>query len=275
VSAAIALKIPVPEETITASYDSNITYEPTSPASEQPVDLELNQDEDGNNSASLDEASEPEDNNADTDEVAEEAPEEECETPVAGSEYVVIVEIRHCEFAYFELDTPPSDNASSSSDSNNQETTTEPEPTEPEGSTSTADDYEDAYEPPTICPRERAENPEVYDACREGFIMPTSIEFTGIQSCTVIEEGNIEGTLGFELKGGSIAGASWFGVSESSHRNASGYFNILGLSEDSGESWVGDYIITIYFLSMDPRYDGEIAEKTYRGRAVDDVSKCY
>jgi hypothetical protein len=104
VSAMLALKTPVPEETITASYDSNITYEPTSPASEQPVDLGLNQSKDRNNSASLDEASESEDNNTDADEVTEEAPEEECETPVAGSEYVVIVEIRHCEFAYFELD---------------------------------------------------------------------------------------------------------------------------------------------------------------------------
>jgi hypothetical protein len=105
--------------------------------------------------------------------------------------------------------------------------------------------------------------------------MPTSITSTGIQSCTVTEDGRVKGTVGYVLNGGVISDALWFGVAEGSSRNGSKYFNAGGLSENSGEVGLDSYGITLYFLSMNPKYDGVIAEKTYLGEAVDDVSKCY
>jgi hypothetical protein len=239
---------------------------------------------------------------------SEESKQEECETPVAGSEYVVIVEIRHCEFAYFELDdydepkeitreeatrqradgnsdtgdwepTPPSDNASGSSDSDSQDTITDPEPSESDESVSAAEDDYDSYEPPIICPQERSENPEVYDACREGFVPPTQIRSLGILKCVKTYETDpapfgevIPGrvpvyliTQGIELVGGNFGDWSsrW---TDSGPRTATITVKTYGLGEGPFDDYpymLKHSIGRTTFLSMDDRYLGEIYSAVY------------
>lgn len=297
-----ASSVPWGAELLTQGRESSVDKEASSANSESDSTAISGEETDSENSGSRGNESTTEDQTPVL--PSEETKQEECEIPMAGSSDVIIVEIRPCEFQYFELDsdnipreitreeatrqradgnsdtgdwgpTPPSDNASGSSDSDSQDTITDPEPSEPDESVSAAEDDYDSYEPPIICPRERSENPEVYDACREGFVMPTSIISTGIESCWVTEEGRVQGTVGYRLSGGVFADATWSNVLESSNRTASKSFNIGGLSEDSGEVMVDGYGITVRFLSMDDRYDGEIAQKTYLGSGYGDVSKCY
>jgi hypothetical protein len=214
---------------------------------------------------------------------------------VAGSPDVIIIEIRHCEFLYFEyvddnlreitreeatrqradgnadaedwVPTPPAADENSSNKAGSSEQPAPapepvPVPTPVEPAT------------PIMCPIDRATNPAVYDACRVGFAMPTALVSTGIQSCSVDGNGMISGIIGLRLEGGSFKKALWRGANGDNHTGTT-IFNLRGLNEDSSPSIIKMSDVTVMFWSMDPRYDGVIAEHTFHAETVDDVSKCF
>ena len=131
------------------------------------------------------------------------------------------------------------------------------------------------------CPQTRDENPEVYDACREGFVPPTHLRSLGILKCEKVYEtdpapfGEVyPGTVpvwwltqGAELVGGQFKEASWRGVSERTGRRTA---TITGRTYGLGEGPFDDYPYPldsfrsqIDFMSMDDRYEGTIYSAFY------------
>lgn len=134
----------------------------------------------------------------------------------------------------------------------------------------------------TQCPWQRGENPAVYDACREGFVPPTRVAFTGILRCEKYYEtdpvvfGEVwpgrqvvySMTIGLELFGGNFRSSSWGGVSEQTGpRNALiTKPRVYGLGEGPFDDYpvpIGDYSEVISFQSMDDRYPGEIYRERF------------
>jgi len=139
----------------------------------------------------------------------------------------------------------------------------------------------------TLCPQTREENPEVYDACREGFVPPTHFDFTGILKCSKTYEPDppstgglrprppgeypvYQLTIGLVLKGGNFRSSSIFGFNQIDSRTATTTFSISGLQDTPFDSYsmpiktVRDQ--QVLFWSMDDRYHGVIHSGFYSYR---------
>jgi hypothetical protein len=296
VSSVLALNKPLPEETVTQNYESTISYVAQSPVTEDgPTTLSESDTEEAVNPAEPVNSSEP---------VLKFVPDSrdtECEAPIESSDTLLVLEFRPCDFSYFKLEEngdllelteeeanqivkdksdrvdwapAPAPEGSGNSDSSG----TAPSAPEPETISEPAPGpapITPLPEPKPECPIDRATNPAVYDACKAGFVMPDSLTSTGILSCSAAASNDVSGTMGYTLNGGSFASTTWQGAESDGHRNASRYFRVRGLTEDSGSSVLEHFTITVNFWSMDSRYHGIIAEKTFTGKSVDDVGKCF
>lgn len=153
-----------------------------------------------------------------------------------------------------------------------------PWPFEPEIPNAGGAPYEEP-DTPMMCPTSRQENPDIFDACREGFAPPTQLVFTGISRCVKTYEpdppSNWPGveprppgnypvytiTYGYEIVGGNFKDVSWSGVSSFSGRKATLSSKIRGLQETPFSSYpipIDASSYRVSFESMDSRYLGFI-----------------
>lgn len=132
---------------------------------------------------------------------------------------------------------------------------------------------------PVVCPNNRNENLEVYDACRKGFVPPTQIRSLGIIKCVKTYEtdpapfgevypGRVPVyliTQGIELVGGNFG--DWSSpFTESGPRTATRTTRTYGLGEGPFDDYpypLRDFRGRISFQSMDDRYLGTIYSAEY------------